>query len=77
MTLALTTAAETQALASWMFITNIMSVSVTSTHATGEITLDKSLTLPGTVTLTLDAATLDLARIGALAPPPLRALAIG
>ena len=65
MTLALTTAAETQALASWMFPANIMSVSVTSTHATGEITLDKSLTLPGTVTLTLDAVTLDLARIGA------------
>ena len=45
MTLALTTAAETQALASWMFPTNITSVSVTSTHATGEITLDKALTL--------------------------------
>ena len=45
MALELTTAAETQALASWMFPANIMSVSVTSTHATGEITLDKSLTL--------------------------------
>ena len=77
MALALTTAAETQALASWMFPTNIMSVSVTSTHATGEITLDKSLTLPGTVTLTLDAVTLNLARIGRLAPPPLRALVQG